>query len=362
LADLRLRTLNPVLKQQHASLPVPNADTSLLPAGARASSVSSTTSTSTARRSSRVSKPPPSPAAPRNPGKANGRGKRAASVASDISEEDSDESGEEETSSTGAKKRKASSSSGKANGTPRKKTSTEARVVKPKPRKPPVSGINSIPKLFDLFPLHSSFSGFEISQLPEPNVAPRAVFVFGTGDMGQFGLGTDVLDEIKRPRRHATFKEKIEQGEKGWSGGAADIICGGMHSLAVDGEGKVWSWGYVRFLFFLLPSHPLPSVHLGPHLPLSLFSFLTHASLYSINDNAALGRVTSKPDVEAEELESNPFPVENLTVSATEPFKAVRVSAGDSVSLAVSDHGDVRAWGSFRVRFPVSVFHLLHQQ
>ncbi|GAA5862301.1 hypothetical protein JCM8547_007594 [Rhodosporidiobolus lusitaniae] len=284
------------------------------PRRARASSVSSTTSASAPRRSSRASKPPPSPAAPRNPTKKVVRGKRAASVASDISEEDSEEEEEDSddgASTSGSRKRKAPS---KANGAPRKKASTDkgARAIKkaPKPRRAPVSGMNPLPKLFDLFPLHSSFSGFDIPTLPEADVAPRTIFVFGTGDMGQFGLGTDVLDEIKRPRRHATFKEKIEKEEDGWAGGAADVYCGGMHTLAVDGEGKVWSWG--------------------------------------INDNAALGRVTSKPDVEAEELESNPFPVENLKVSPDVPFKAVRVSAGDSVSLAVSDHGDVRAWGSFR--------------
>lgn len=32
-----------------------------------------------------------------------------------------------------------------------------------------------------------------------------------------------------------------------------------------------------------------------------------------------------------------------------EDFKAIRVAAGDSVSLAISDRGELRAWGSFRV-------------
>lgn len=34
-----------------------------------------------------------------------------------------------------------------------------------------------------------------------------------------------------------------------------------------------------------------------------------------------------------------------------ENFKAVRIAAGDSVSLAISDLGEVRCWGSFRVRY-----------
>lgn len=70
----------------------------------------------------------------------------------------------------------------------------------------------------------------------------------------------------------------------------------------------------------------------------------------SINDNAALGRLTSKPDIESEELEANLYPVEGLTGLNEEEFKAIRVAAGDSVSLAVSEQGEVKAWGSFRVR------------
>lgn len=33
-----------------------------------------------------------------------------------------------------------------------------------------------------------------------------------------------------------------------------------------------------------------------------------------------------------------------------EGFRAVRVAAGDSISVAIDATGDVRAWGSFRVR------------
>jgi len=71
---------------------------------------------------------------------------------------------------------------------------------------------------------------------------------------------------------------------------------------------------------------------------------------FRINDNAALGRSTSKPGIESEELESNPYQVEGLTGPNEEEFKAIRVAAGDSVSLAVSEQGEVKAWGSFRVR------------
>ncbi|GAA5918762.1 hypothetical protein JCM1841_006285 [Sporobolomyces salmonicolor] len=287
------------------------------PRRARSASVSSASGapavTGTPRRSSRVSQAPPPNVAPKNPPKkvVKGRGKRAASVASDISEEEDEESeedGEESTSASGGKKRKAPSSSKGA--APKKKTTAAARAIKPKPRRTPITGLNPLSSRFELFPSHSAFPSLSLPALLAPEIAPRAVFVFGNGDMGQHGLGVDVLDEIKRPRRQATVQKKIDEREQGWEGGVADLVAGGMHTLAVDGEGRVWSWG--------------------------------------INDNAALGRVTTIPDVEAEELETNPMMVEGLSSDQEDPFKAVRVAAGDSVSLAISEEGEVRAWGSFR--------------
>lgn len=50
--------------------------------------------------------------------------------------------------------------------------------------------------------------------------------------------------------------------------------------------------------------------------------------------------------IENEALETVPYVVEALE---KEGFRAVSVAAGDSVSVAVDDKGEVRAWGSFRV-------------
>ena len=89
-----------------------------------------------------------------------------------------------------------------------------------------------------------------------------------------------------------------------------------MHTLAIDEGGRIRSWG--------------------------------------INDNACLGRITSDvPDpenpgkvIDNEVLETVPTVIESLE---REEFRAVSVAAGDSVSVAVSDKGEIRAWGSFRV-------------
>ncbi|KAG8730591.1 hypothetical protein FRC11_006336 [Ceratobasidium sp. 423] len=150
-----------------------------------------------------------------------------------------------------------------------------------------------------------------------PTRPAMQLFVFGNGDMGQFGLGTGVLGDISRPRQHAWFKEAIETGTLGTGPGAGiDALCaGGMHTLVADEAGRVWSWG--------------------------------------INDNAALGRPTvnvthpDKPNeiVEAEVLETEPMVVQTLV---DEDFRAVDVCAGDSISVALGEGGALRVWGSFR--------------
>ncbi|KAL0247475.1 hypothetical protein I308_103540 [Cryptococcus tetragattii IND107] len=159
-----------------------------------------------------------------------------------------------------------------------------------------------------------------IPSIPPVKTPHNALFVWGTGDQGQFGLGPDNLDEIGRPKLHSWFEEQIEEGNlsregKPGSGGLESVHCGGMHTLAIDEAGRVRSWG--------------------------------------INDNAALGRITtdvSDPKnpgqmIPNEDLESYPFVVETLE---QEGFRAVQVAAGDSISVAISEKGELRAWGSFR--------------
>ncbi|KDE04657.1 hypothetical protein MVLG_04955 [Microbotryum lychnidis-dioicae p1A1 Lamole] len=193
--------------------------------------------------------------------------------------------------------------------TPRAKKMKVFIEPKIKPVRAPVQGMNQIPKRYDPFPAYSVFD-FEVNiQEVQQLDLPKTVFVFGNGDFGQHGLGIENgMMEIVRPRLHATIEKMIAgEGGEAWKRGVASLECGGMHTLCVDGEGKIWSWG--------------------------------------INDNAALGRVTAGLEQESEELETQPLPVENLDYSR---FKAVKVAAGDSVSLAVSENGELRCWGSFR--------------
>ena len=73
-----------------------------------------------------------------------------------------------------------------------------------------------------------------------------------------------------------------------------------------------------------------------------------------VNDDAALGRITKdvpNPDKEGEFIDIDtltafPHPLESLV---KENFRTVSIAAGDSICAAVSDQGELRVWGSFRV-------------
>lgn len=159
-------------------------------------------------------------------------------------------------------------------------------------------------------------------QSTEP-VEKRSVFAWGVADMCQLGLGPDVTDEKARPMRHRWFDNALTQSPSPLGpGGVAMIACGGMHTLALDSEGKVWSWG--------------------------------------VSDDAALGRRTTQqidptnPTTEVDgetvpnyiptdELEANPHLVHGL-----EGFPVVKVAAGDCVSVALGENGEIRTWGTFK--------------
>lgn len=241
--------------------------------------------------------------------------------------------------------------------------------------------MNALPSLDNPFPLLSAFD-FQIDPLASGANKEVMPFVFGNGDMGQHGLGVDVLGEIKRPRSHKWFEEHVglakkgEEGGEGWKDGVKQIVAGGMHTLAIDGLGRVSQsfrrgegagMGAQKLTFFCFVSCSRRSGHGGTAISSFsspfLFPFRPDSSpdsrsspLFRINDNAALGRPTDLPNIESEVLETQPMPVQ--FVKADEDFRAVRVAAGDSVSLAVGETGEVRCWGSFRVRFEFHSFSL----
>lgn len=168
--------------------------------------------------------------------------------------------------------------------------------------------------------LHSYSRLPDLNELPTAKTQHLDVFVWGSGSMCELGLGPAAsTKEVKRPRLNPLLSSaKLGEGVS-----IVDFAAGGMHTLALDSKGRIWSWGG--------------------------------------NDSGVLGRdtstakavlkeMTTNPDEEDDEdgdlneAESIPGLVENLPTVG----KIVRLAATDNLSAALYENGDVYAWGCFR--------------
>ncbi|XP_042194775.1 regulator of chromosome condensation isoform X2 [Callorhinchus milii] len=125
----------------------------------------------------------------------------------------------------------------------------------------------------------------KISHSSHKNI-PGIVLTLGQGDVGQLGLGENVLVR-KKPAFVKLLPEKITQAE-----------AGGMHTVCLSVTGNVYTFG--------------------------------------CNDDGALGRETSE--------EGSEMVPERVILNE----HVVQVSAGDSHTAALTDIGEVYIWGSFR--------------
>ena len=82
-----------------------------------------------------------------------------------------------------------------------------------------------------------------IPEFPSKMVPPAQIFVWGTGNFGQFGMGPSYLDELSKPTRNTWVEEKIAQGVfgSGPGSGIVGVAAGGLHSLFIDENGTVCS-------------------------------------------------------------------------------------------------------------------------
>lgn len=122
-----------------------------------------------------------------------------------------------------------------------------------------------------------------LPSLPKPS---GSVLSCGQGEVGQLGLGEDVMEKT-RPALIDGLKDIV------------DISAGGMHNLCLTRKGEVYSFG--------------------------------------CNDEGALGRATA--DEEGSEFEPRKIEL---------PAPCLKISAGDSHSACLLNDGRVYAWGSFR--------------
>ena len=145
------------------------------------------------------------------------------------------------------------------------------------------------------------------------------VYVFGEGSSSELGLGTakNAID-VKRPRLNPLLASNQV--------GVVQMACGGMHVAALTHDNKILTWG--------------------------------------VNDQGALGRDTTwegglkdmddndsddsdKSDSGLNPAESNPTAVPASSFPQDTQF--VKLAAGDSHTLALTDDGRVFGWGTFRV-------------
>ncbi|KAJ7691592.1 regulator of chromosome condensation 1/beta-lactamase-inhibitor protein II [Mycena rosella] len=135
---------------------------------------------------------------------------------------------------------------------------------------------------------------------PSQSTEKHILLVHGAVDAGQLGLSDDQEKEVMRPRVHPLVLQLVTEDKMGPSG-LEGVAAGGMHSLILDSNGKVWSFG--------------------------------------LNDSLALGRLTKPPD-------GTPDNIPEL-VLGLDGFRATAIVASDNLSIAISETGELRAWGTF---------------
>ncbi|KAL8801300.1 MAG: hypothetical protein Q9182_004565 [Xanthomendoza sp. 2 TL-2023] len=181
---------------------------------------------------------------------------------------------------------------------PTKPAGNKAASPKPVPKTAPKKASKAKPKV-------------AINQAPDSTLH---VYVFGEGSSGELGLGDakNAID-VKRPRVNPNLSaEKV---------GVVHLACGGMHVAALTRDGKVLTWG--------------------------------------VNDQGALGRDTKwegglrEVDADSDDEDDNAGlnPLESTPGAITtfpEGTVIVKLSAGDSHTLALTDDGRVFGWGTFR--------------
>ena len=162
------------------------------------------------------------------------------------------------------------------------------------------------------------------AQLNATPTTKLQIFAFGDGSSGQLGLGTEKCMEVKRPR----FNQLLDPA----SVGVVGVAAGGMHGAAHTLDNKIFTWG--------------------------------------VNDNGALGRDTawdggmrevdgndgSDSDSEASGSALNPLEATPTAIPAKSfppGVRFVQIVASDSATFALTDHGLVYGWGTFRVGFNV---------
>lgn len=182
-------------------------------------------------------------------------------------------------------------------GQSKKRAPDDGKQTKPQKRAKTVAPVQDLP----------------LNQIPQEILN---IYVFGGGSSGELGLGPFPTDTVKDPTLvvRPVLNTLLSQSN------IVQVSVGGIHCAALTSDGQIMTWG--------------------------------------ANDSNTLGRTSAwSPDENAEDddepelnpLEATPalIPRENF-VDAPADIRFVQVVATDNATFALTEHGEVWGWGTFR--------------
>lgn len=153
------------------------------------------------------------------------------------------------------------------------------------------------------------------------SVKPLDIFCWGSGSMCELGLGPLAKNkEVKRPRLNPFLPRDDVK--------IVSFAVGGMHTIALDAEQNVWSWGCND---------------------VGALGRDTSGAVEKLKDMDAGDASDDDDDGDLNELESTPakIPTECFP-PLKEGHKIVQLAATDNMSCVLFSNGEVYAWGTFR--------------
>lgn len=189
----------------------------------------------------------------------------------------------------------------------------------------------------------SQSNSHKISSLPT-----GSVIVFGSGDCGQLGMGEDLVT-CPRPKRHPFFEGK----------GIVSVAAGGLHTLALSNNGHVFSWGcndekalgHSAQEFTVSRVHGLDEefivqITCGDSISAALTSTGKIYTWGTFRDSKGVIGVKSTSGKETSEpSEHSEFHIVPTLLKELSHLRVKKISAGANHLLALTDDGEVYAWG-----------------
>lgn len=181
-----------------------------------------------------------------------------------------------------------------------------------------------------------------------------SVIVFGSGDCGQLGMGEDLVS-CPRPKRHVFFEDKQ----------IISVSAGGLHTLALSRAGQVFSWGcndekalgHSAQEFTVSQVHGLDQefivqVTCGDSISAALTA---EGKIYTwgtfrdskgvIGVKSQSRRIEENHKVGRTEEQHSDFHIIPTLLKDLSHLRIKKISAGANHLLALTDDGEVYAWG-----------------